>query len=310
MPQIIAIAGPTASGKTALSIAMAQALNTEIISCDSMQIYRHMDIGTAKPTLAERQGIVHHMIDIIDPQQPFSVAHYVEQADAIVQRLLAAGKTPILVGGTGLYMDALLQGDRFVGEETDHALRAHYQQMADTQGNQAVHDVLRDMDPAVADRLHPNNSKRVIRAIEVFTKTGQSIDVFNAQNAAQQPKYDALRLAICPHEREMLYDRINARVDIMLAEGLEAETAWLRDHGMLVGTAGQAIGYKEFSDYFDGTADLQTCADLIRQRSRNYAKRQLTWLRRTPHVRWLQYHTLEEFAEIVHNPTQFLQPSV
>lgn len=306
MSKIISIAGPTASGKTALSIAMAQQLNTEIISCDSMQVYRGLDIGTAKPTVAERQGIVHHMIDVADPCESFSVACYVQQADEIIQRLLSQGKTPIVVGGTGLYMDALIQGDAFVGDETNLAVREKYEQMAREQGNEAVHAVLRAVDPAVAETLHPNNRKRVIRALEVLEQTGMSIATFNAQNAAKEPKYQATRLAICPADRELLYDRINQRVHIMLRDGLEQETASLRAQGMLVGTAAQAIGYKELSAYFDGAADLQSCVALIQQRSRNYAKRQITWLRRTANVQWLQYQSVEDFACMLQQPTQFL----
>ena len=180
--RLICITGPTASGKTALSIALAQRLQTEIISSDSMQIYREMDIGTAKPTAAEQAAVPHHMIDIVDPGEPFSVARYVELADQCAQTLLQGGKIPLVVGGTGLYLDALIEGSAFPGDETDHSIREKYERMAREQGNEAVHACLQQVDPVAAERLHPNNLKRVIRALEVFEQTGLTLDTFNQQN--------------------------------------------------------------------------------------------------------------------------------
>ena len=274
--QLICIAGPTASGKTALSVALAQRLGTEIISSDSMQIYRGMDIGTAKPTPAEQAGVPHHMIDIVDPGEPFSVARYVELADACAQDILSRGKTPIVVGGTGLYLDALIEGSVFSGDETDRAVREKYAQMAREQGNEAVHACLRAVDPDAAERLHPNNLKRVIRALEVYEQTGMTLDAFNRQNKRPEPKYRAIKIGLCPSERETLYERIDRRVDQMLADGLIEEAERLFRSGKLTGTAAQAIGYKELSDYFSGVCTLAECVEVLQRRTRNYAKRQRT----------------------------------
>jgi len=250
--RLICITGPTASGKTALSIALAQRLRTEIISSDSMQIYREMDIGTAKPTAAEQAAVPHHMIDIVDPGEPFSVARYVQMADQCAQTLLQAGKIPLVVGGTGLYLDALIEGSAFPGDETDHSIREKYEQMAREQGNEAVHARLQQVDPVAAERLHPNNLKRVIRALEVFEQTGLTLDAFNQQNKRPEPKYQAIKIGLCPSNREILYGRINQRVDQMLKEGLLEEAGHLFREGKLTGTAAQAIGYKELADYFSG----------------------------------------------------------
>ena len=222
--RLICICGPTASGKTALSVALAQQLHTEIISADSMQLYREMDIGTAKPDMEERQGVPHHLFDVCEPGEAFSVARYVELADAAAQDILSRGMTPIVVGGTGLYMDALIECSVFSGDETDLTVREKYQRMAAEQGNQAVHDCLAKVDPAGAERLHPNNLKRVIRALEVYEQTGMTIDEFNRRNKRPEPKYDALKIGVCPSDREILYDRINRRVDLMLENGLLEET--------------------------------------------------------------------------------------
>lgn len=305
--QLICIAGPTASGKTALSVALAQRLGTEIISSDSMQIYRGMDIGTAKPTPAEQAGVPHHMIDIVDPGEPFSVARYVELADACAQDILSRGKTPIVVGGTGLYLDALIEGSVFSGDETDRAVREKYAQMARKQGNEAVHACLRAVDPDAAERLHPNNLKRVIRALEVYEQTGMTLDAFNRQNKRPEPKYRAIKIGLCPSERETLYERIDRRVDQMLADGLIEEAERLFRSGKLTGTAAQAIGYKELSDYFSGVCTLAACVEVLKRRTRNYAKRQLTWLRRDETIHWLTYDAGSEFESLVHRSTDYLK---
>ncbi|MBQ8144946.1 MAG: tRNA (adenosine(37)-N6)-dimethylallyltransferase MiaA, partial [Butyricicoccus sp.] len=278
--RLICICGPTASGKTSLSIALAQQLHTEIISADSMQIYRELDIGTAKATADEQAHAVHHMIDFLDPRESFSVARYVELADACAQDILSRGMTPIVVGGTGLYIDSLIRCDAFSGDETDLRIREHYQKMAHEQGNEAVHACLQRVDPVSAERLHPNNLKRVIRALEVFEQTGMTIDAFNLQNQRKAPKYHAIKFALCPRSRELLYERINQRVDLMIEQGLLEETRRLYEEGKLVGTAAQAIGYKELTDYLFHGAPLSECIDLLKQRSRNYAKRQITWFKR------------------------------
>ena len=305
--RLICICGPTASGKTALSVALAKQLHTEIISADSMQIYRGMDIGTAKPTAEERQGVPHHLLDICAPGEAFSVARYVELADAAAQDVLSRGMIPIVAGGTGLYMDALIECSTFSGDETDLSVREKYQRMAAEQGNEAVHACLAKVDPEGAERLHPNNLKRVIRALEVYEQTGMTIDAFNRLHKRPAPKYAALKIGLCPAERQTLYDRIDRRVDQMLADGLLEETKHLLDRGALTGTAAQAIGYKELLGYLQGEAPLEDCVALLKQRSRNYAKRQLTWLKRDDNIHWIYYNNGEELPAILQEATEYLQ---
>ena len=305
--RLICICGPTASGKTALSVALAKQLHTEIISADSMQIYRGMDIGTAKPTAEERQGVPHHLLDVCAPGEAFSVARYVELADTAAQDILSRGMVPVVAGGTGLYMDALIECSTFSGDETDLSVREKYQRMAAEQGNEAVHACLAKVDPEGAERLHPNNLKRVIRALEVYEQTGMTIDAFNRLHKRPAPKYAALKIGVCPSERQTLYDRIDRRVDQMLADGLLEETKHLLDRGALTGTAAQAIGYKELLGYLQGEAPLEDCVALLKQRSRNYAKRQLTWLKRDDNIRWIYYNNGEGLPAILQEATKYLQ---
>ena len=305
--RLICICGPTASGKTALSVALAKQLHTEIISADSMQIYRGMDIGTAKPTMEERQGIPHHLLDICEPNEPFSVARYVELADAAAQDILSRDMMPIVVGGTGLYMDALIECSTFSGDETDLTVRHKYQHMAETQGNLSVHARLAMVDPESAQRLHPNNLKRVIRALEVYEQTGMTIGEFNRQHKRSIPKYTAIKIGVCPAERQTLYDRIDQRVDQMLSDGLLEETQRLLSKGELTGTAAQAIGYKELLGYLQDKDSLHSCVELLKQRSRNYAKRQLTWLKRDDSIHWIYYNGDEDFSNVLQEATEYLQ---
>lgn len=304
--RLICIVGPTASGKTALSVALAKFYKTEIISSDSMQIYTGMDIGTAKPTLSERGGIVHHMFDICDPGDEFSVARYVALADSCAQDILSRGMVPIVVGGTGLYLDALIACNTFSGDEADPALREKLNRLAAEQGNQVVHEMLKKVDPVSAARLHPNNLKRVVRALEVYYQTGLTIDALNQKNRRAAPKYQAVKLGVCPSTREALYERINMRVDMMLREGLLSEIEHLLKNGKLSGTAVQAIGYKEYIPYFQGMSSLENCTEQLKQHSRNYAKRQLTWLRRDPTVQWITYDSNSQFDEVVRRSTEIL----
>ena len=305
--RLICICGPTASGKTALSVALAQQLNTEIISADSMQIYRGMDIGTAKPSPAERKGIPHHLIDICDPGTSFSVARYVELADQAAQRILSQGKIPVVVGGTGLYMDSLIECSTFSGDETDLTVREKYQRMAEEQGNKAVHACLAKVDPEGAQSLHPNNLKRVIRALEVYEQTGMTIADFNRRHKRPEPKYQAIKLGLCPSDREILYDRINSRVNQMITDGLLDETRRLLALGLLSGTAAQAIGYKELLGYLQEGEPLEACIELLKRRSRNYAKRQLTWLKRDDNIHWIYYNRGEDLFHVLQESTEYLQ---
>lgn len=304
---IITVEGPTASGKTALSVALAKILRTEVISADSMQIYRHMDIGTAKPTAEEIQGVPHHMLDICEPWETFSVAKYVSLADAAAQDILRRGKIPIVSGGTGLYVNALLEGNTFSGEETDVAYRETLKKLYEERGAEYLFQLLKQVDPESGKTLHPNNVKRVIRALEVYQQTGKTIGELNRSHKRSEPKYQAVRLAVCPADREYLYERINRRVDQMVEAGLLLETETLLQKGLLQQTAGQAIAYKELLPYFRGEAPLEDCLEKLRQRSRNYAKRQLTWLRREKDIHWIYYQRRDEFRDILNSSTEYLK---
>lgn len=305
--QIISIVGPTASGKTALAITLAKQLQTEIVSVDSMQIYRHMDIGTAKPTKQEQCETKHHMLDVCNPDESFSVAQFCGQADGIVMQLIANDKIPVLVGGTGLYMDALITGNRFTGLEENQKARTYYQNMAQQQGNDAVFECLHAVDPIAAARLHPNNLKRVIRALEVYESTGMTIDAFNLKNKPSSPKYRAIQIGVCPRDRNVLYQRINTRVTQMFKQGLLEEVRELLRTYTLSETAAQAIGYKELISYFDGGQTLSESAELIAQRSRNYAKRQLTWFHRNSNIKWFYYEETDDFTLVLQQATEYLQ---
>ena len=304
--KLICIAGPTASGKTALSIALAKLLDTEIISSDSMQLYRGMDIGTAKPDMAERDGVVHHMFDVAEAGETFSVARYQQMADACAQDILSRGRVPIVCGGTGLYLDALIDGSTFSGDETNLEAREKYNAIAREQGAHALHEMLRAVDPESAERIHEINVKRVVRALEVYEQTGMTIGEMNAKNKRPEPKYDAILFALCPTDRQTLYDRIDRRVDRLVELGLLEEARRLLEEGRLTGTAGQAIGYKELVPYLQGEAPLSDCLDTLKRASRNYAKRQLTWLRRDARVNWIYYDSAEEFPAILQQVTEIL----
>lgn len=305
--RLICITGPTASGKTVLSIVLARQKQTEIISADSMQIYRYMDIGTAKPTITERAGITHYMLDICQPNESFSVARYVELADQYAQRILAQGKVPIVVGGTGLYLDALIECSKYSGYEVDLSFRQSMQDLANKSGNEAVHALLCQVDPVSADKLHPNNLKRVIRALEVYHQTGMTLNELNLRNKRITPKYQAVKIGLCPSNREILYNRINLRVDRMMENGLLNEVRQLYNSGLLVGTAAQAIGYKEFLPYFQGQRSLEQCVLFLKQQSRNYAKRQLTWLKRDSSIHWINYDKESDFNQVICCSTKYLQ---
>ena len=287
--KMLAIVGPTASGKTAVSIEIAKRLGGEIVSCDSMQIYRRMDIGTAKPTKEEMCGIPHHLIDAVEPDAPFSCAEYVSLAGEAVKDIAARQKYPILCGGTGLYLDRFLCGEM---EET-HAnedLRASLFAFAEREGVAALHERLRAVDPESADAIHPNNVKRVVRALEIFEQTGIPKSEFDRRSQAVESPYNAVVIGLHYPRREVLYERINRRVDMMLADGLLEETRRLLDEGVFARnqTAAQAIGYKELLGYFDGNETLAEAAENLKTATRRYAKRQLTWFSAKPYVKWVE----------------------
>ena len=280
-PKILVITGPTASGKTALSVELALRHNGEVVSADSMQIYRRMDIGTAKPDMAERRGVPHHMMDVAEPDEDFSVACYVNMAAACVDDILSRGKLPILAGGTGLYVDSLLSGRTFAAFQPESPLRGELEQRMDQIGGAEMLEELRAIDPEAAARLHPNDRKRIIRALEVFYTTGKTITRHNLETQAIPPRYDALTLSLSYENRQDMWDRIDRRVDVMMEAGLVEEVQSLLDSGIPDScTAMQAIGYKEMAAALRGNGDVQAAAEEIKLRSRQYAKRQLTWFRR------------------------------
>ena len=287
MNNLICIAGPTASGKTALSIALAKELDAEIISCDSMQVYRRMDIGTAKPTLEERDGIIHHMLDVAEPDEDFSVSRYCAMADPTIEDILSRRKTAIIVGGTGLYMDALIKGNDFAPYPST-GRREELEALAKEKGIEAVLSRLRSVDPDSAARLHPSDQKRIIRAMEVYLETGQTITEHNRRTQAIPPKYSPVWFALEDETRAELYHRIDRRVEQMLEQGLINEIKALLASGIPPkATAMQAIGYKEFVAALSGDCSVADAAAQVQQASRHYAKRQLTWFRRNPAIHWL-----------------------
>ena len=286
MNNIICVAGPTASGKTALAVELAKRYNGEVVSCDSMQIYRRMDIGTAKPTPDEMQGIPHHMIDVCEPDEAFSVSRYCDMAAPIVDDILARGKTAIIAGGTGLYMDSLIRGNDFAPvPATGH--REKLEQRLESEGLDTLREELRKIDPEALDRSQ-NNPRRIIRALEVFYETGETITAHNLRTQAVPPRYEPIWLGLDFASRRELYDRIDLRVDIMLRQGLVEEIRSLLAGGIPADcTALQAIGYKEFVAALAGQDTLENAAQQIKLGSRRYAKRQLTWFRRNPKMNWL-----------------------
>lgn len=287
MNPIICIAGPTASGKTALAVALAQELGGEVVSCDSMQVYRRMNIGTAKPTVEEMHGIPHHMLDVAEPDEDFSVSRYCRMASPIVDDIVSRGKVAIIAGGTGLYMDSLIRGNAFAPFPST-GVREKLEAQADAEGMEKIHAWLTSVDPEAAGRLHLSDRKRIIRALEVYLETGETITEHNRRTQAIPPKYSPLWLGLDFADRAQLYHRIDRRVDIMLDMGLIDEIKGLLHSGIPEKcTAMQAIGYKEFVDALQGRGTIAQAADQVRQSSRRYAKRQLTWFRRNQAIHWL-----------------------
>ena len=279
-PRVVAVGGPTASGKTALSVALARAFDGEIINADSMQIYKNLDVGTAKPSEEERQGIPHYLLDFLPPETPYSVADFTAAADPLIRDITARGRLPLVVGGTGLYITSLLSGMAFAPEKTDPAIRAQLQARADTEGGAALYAELQRIDPDYAAQVHPNNLPRVIRALELFEATGRRMSDQRREARPAEAPYHALCLCLTCRDRAVLYSRIDRRVDEMVENGVLDEARQVYDHRDAYRTAAQAIGYKEFFPYFEGTANLTECTERLKQATRNYAKRQLTWFRR------------------------------
>ena len=309
MNNVICIAGPTASGKTALAATLAKELNGEVVSCDSMQVYKHMDIGTAKPTLEEMQGIPHHMIDVAEPWEDFSVSRYCDMAAPIVDDILSRGKTAVIAGGTGLYMDSLIRGNAFAPFPAT-GVREQLEAQADTVGMEAMLSQLRSVDPDAAGRLHLSDRKRILRALEVYLETGETISAHNAATRQLPPRYDAVWIGLQFADRADMKALIDRRVDKMAEEGLLEEVQALLAMGLpRNATAMQAIGYKEFLGVLDGTLTEQEALELVKLRSRQYAKRQLTWLRRNPAIHWIYWEKGRDFARALQISTEILTAS-
>lgn len=290
--KILVVTGPTATGKTALSVELAKKLGGEIVSADSMQIYRGMDIGTAKVTKAEMQNIPHHMIDIADPSEDYSVSRYVEEADAAVRGILSRGRLPIVAGGTNLYIDSLIAGLDFAEKAEDAALRESLNKQYDDMGGEAMLEHLRGFDPERAAKLHPADKRRIVRAVEIYILTGETITRHDEETKKRPKRYDAVKIALTFADRAVLYDRINARVDKMVSDGLFDEVKGLLDSGLSPAcTSMQAIGYKEPAAYFRGEMSKDETIELIKLSSRRYAKRQLTWLRRDDSIHWHEWQS-------------------
>lgn len=306
MNNIICIAGPTASGKTALAVELAKEIGGEVVSCDSMQVYKYMDIGTAKPTADEIQGIPHHMLSVAEPWEDFSVSRYCEMAAPIVDDIISRGKAAIIAGGTGLYMDALIKGNSFAPYPST-GRREELEALAEKEGIEAVLSRLRAVDPDSAKRLHPSDQKRIIRAMEVYLETGMTITEHNLQTQKIPPRYNPVWFALEDANRQTLYHRIDRRVDQMISDGLLDEIRKLLEMGVpRDATSMQAIGYKEFVDVLLGDSTLEDAVSLVKQSSRHYAKRQLTWFRRNKSILWLERSDGETTNEIVFCARQIL----
>ncbi len=279
--KIAVVTGPTASGKSALAVRLAKHFCGDIVSCDSMQLYRGMDIGTAKPNAAEQKAVKHHMIDVLDIKDTFSVAEYVKAAELCISNIYSKGRLPFFCGGTGLYVDAVVNSTEFGAIESLPEYREELKAFVADNGAQKLHELLKESDPEAAEKIDYRNVKRVIRALEVYKSSGVPISEWQRRSKLLPPKYDSLVILLEYEDRQTLYSRINNRVDSMMESGLLNEVKLLKEKGLFeTPTAGQAIGYKEFIPYFNGEASIDECVENLKSESRRYAKRQMTWFRR------------------------------
>lgn len=307
-PKLLAVVGPTASGKTRLAVELALRYNGEVVSADSMQIYRRMDIGTAKPTLGEMQGVPHHMLDVASPEEDFSVARYVELAVPCVEDILSRGKLPILAGGTGLYIDSLLSGRTFAAYSPENPLRRELEARFAQQGGVAMLAELAQVDPDSAEKLHPNDARRIIRALEVYQTTGKTIAQHNRETQTLPPRYDALRIGLRFEDRGDMWAQIDRRVDQMLDQGLLEEVRALLDSGLSPRcTAMQAIGYKELAPAVEHPERLEDAVAEIKLRSRQYAKRQRTWFHRNRNAKVLLWGAVPDFEGVLQASTENME---
>ena len=304
---VLCVVGPTASGKTKMAVALARRLNGEVVSVDSMQIYRGMTIGTAAPTAEEMEGVPHHMIAVADPAEQWSAARFCQAADACIQDILSRGKLPVLAGGTGLYLDALIRGDDFAPGSQGGEVRLRLQRELREQGPEALLERLRTVDPETAGRLHLRDEKRILRALEIYEQTGEPMSLRDRRGRQRPDRYEAVYIGLSFRDREDLRRRIDRRVDDMVRQGLLQEVQDLLDSGLpRDATALQAIGYKQFLAVADGAATTDQAVEEVKLRSRQYAKRQLTWLRRNPDIHWILWDREPDFPAALQNATDFL----
>lgn len=285
-PKVIVICGPTASGKTGLSVKLAQKMDGEIVSCDSMQIYKDMTIGTAKVTQEEMQGIPHHLIDFVSPDERYSVAEFQKDAEKAIREIIQRGKTPIVVGGTGLYVDTLVYHIQYPEIETDLEYRQELEELIQEQGLETVYQKAKEIDPQAAEKISSNDKKRIMRILEIYHQTGKTKTQLEIESRKEEPPYEYLVYAI-GMDREKLYDRINQRVDIMLEQGLIEEVQALLKKYQHFPTAMQGLGYKEVASYLLGNITKEEMVEMLKQETRRYAKRQLTWFRKNKDIKWI-----------------------
>lgn len=306
-PRVLCVVGPTASGKTKMAVALARRFGGEVVSVDSMQIYRGMTIGTAAPTAEEMEGVPHHMIAVADPAEQWSAARFCQAADACIQDILSRGKLPVLAGGTGLYLDALIRGDDFAPGSQGGEVQLRLQRELREQGPEALLERLRTVDPETAGRLHLRDEKRILRALEIYEQTGEPMSLRDRRGRQRPDRYEAVYIGLSFRDREDLRRRIDRRVDDMVRQGLLQEVQDLLDSGLpRDATALQAIGYKQFLAVADGAATTDQAVEEVKLRSRQYAKRQLTWLRRNPDIHWILWDREPDFPAALQNATDFL----
>lgn len=306
-PLVVAVVGPTASGKTSLSIALAKLFGGEIVSCDSMQIYKGMDIATAKPTKEEMDGIPHYLIDIVSPDESFSVNEFKSLATEKIDDIISRGKLPIVAGGTGFYIDTLIKNTEFLDYEKN-SIRQQLEEKAKTQGIEVLYSELEEIDPDTCQRLHINDKKRIIRALEVYYSTGKTISRQCELSHLNESKYRWCLIGINAHDRQILYDRINLRVDMMVKDGLIKETEQF--YSLFSSkTAAQAIGYKELKPYLDGEVTLDEALEKLKMETRRYAKRQLTWFRRNEEINWV-YIDGKNSDEIINEAAEYVNKAI
>ena len=306
--KVVCVVGPTACGKTKLGVELAKALNGEVVSVDSMQIYRGMTIGTAAPTPEEMDGVPHHMVAVADPEEQWSVARYTRAAAACVEDILARGRRVVLVGGTGLWLDALISGRTFAPGQSGGEIRRELEQRFEREGSQGLWTELEQVDPESAGKLHMADTKRILRALEVYRETGKTISAHNAETAALPRRYDPVKIGLAFQDREDMKALIDQRVDKMVEEGLLEEVQALLRRGLpRTATALQAIGYKEFLGVLDGTATQDQAIEEVKLRSRQYAKRQLTWLRRDKEIHWIYWEKERDFDRALRLSTEILR---